>query len=115
MINQQLKYSGVCYGHTIQEVQLHKYSMVALSREEIPQEGFEGLHAGWSNHVSRPAPALPGRRACRPVVYTRECAYDSEEGRDGCDLSATKYEYAAMGVKYYFEALSWVRKSPPHC
>lgn len=45
MINQQLKYSGVCYGHTIQEVQFHKYSMVALSREEIPQEGFEGLHA----------------------------------------------------------------------
>ena len=46
MINKQLKYSGVCYGHTIQEVQFHKYSMVALSREEIPQEGFEGLHAG---------------------------------------------------------------------
>lgn len=47
MINQELKYTGetiVCYGHTIQEVQFHKYSMVALSREEIPQEGFEGLH-----------------------------------------------------------------------
>ena len=44
----------MCSGHTIQEVQFHQHSLVAFSREEIPQEGFESLHGELSNHVSVP-------------------------------------------------------------
>ena len=66
----------MCSGHTIQEVQFHQHSLVAFSREEIPQEGFESLHGELGNHVSVPSiPRARARAAYGTARYAHACAY----------------------------------------
>ena len=109
----------MCSGHTIQEVQFHQHSLVAFSREEIPQEGFESLHGHMANetitwafllrtyvrtiiYCARPRPRMV-RRDKRTHILTTGAV---ERGVTAANCSSTAHEYAAMGVKYYFWCIS---------